>query len=408
MFCKIDITGSNNLTRANNFYRGVHAVATAAAGSTPSVNNPSGGDIITSVISNTVAGGWTTSSLNNDSGTTSGATAVNNAVMAIKQPTGKPDTPYAHFCLMADSDESQMYAVFVYEVEAPTWDGAYPLRNTDWRNDAQERCWVTKSSTVSTPNGNYVLDTSSDKEIYVYAADGVIHIHHNTHGFIHWGTRSHMSWEDNYGDNPYYVALQVAPTGDQYGYWTDMMHHNYTNQTNSGPFKHQGYSGSPFNHSSASHAITGYSIQTSVDPMLMLSTDIERATGNLYFPSADPTGSAGAGTWAGATSTSSTYNMSGTPQYRLNQPIMNHTNFNGVTSDSTTGAYIPSASPIRIQSVYGWNNGGTMDHILQGAEFANEADIASYFTDGATYTIDGTDYVGLRWGAYSVLYVKKQ
>lgn len=55
MFCKIDITGSNNLTRANNFYRGVHAVATAAAGSTPSVNNPSGGDIITSVISNTVA-----------------------------------------------------------------------------------------------------------------------------------------------------------------------------------------------------------------------------------------------------------------------------------------------------------------------------------------------------------------
>lgn len=408
MFCKIDITGPDNLARANNFYRGVHAVATAAAGSTPSVNNPSGGEIITSVISNTVAGGWTTSSLNNNSATTSGGTAINNAIMAIKQPTGKPDTPYAHFCLMADSDETQMFAVFVYEVEAPTWDGVVPLRYTDWINENQEQCWVTKSNSNSTPNANYVLDTSSNKEIYVYAADGVIHIHHNAHGFIHWGTRSHMSWEDTYGDNPYYVALQVAPTGDQYGYWTDMRHHNYTNQTVSGPFKHQGYSGTPFNHSSASHAITGYSQQTNIDPMLALSTNIERVGINVHFPSANPTGSAGAGSFNGSVGTLTAYNMNNSAQFRLNQPIMNHTNFNGVTSDSTTAAYIPAASPIRIQSVYGWNNGGTMDHILQGAQFANETDIASYFTDGATYTIDGTDYVGLRWGSYSVLYVKKQ
>lgn len=408
MFCKIDITGPNNGTRANNFYRGVHAVATAAAGSTPSVNNPSGGEIITSVISNTVAGGWTTSSLNNDAGTTSGGGSVNNSIMAIKQPTGKPDTPYAHFCLMADSDETQMFAVFIYDDEAPTWNGANQLTYSNWFNDNYEKCWVTKSNTPNSPNANYVLDTTSNKEIYVYAADGVIHIHYNTHGFIHWGTRSHMSWEDNYGDNPYYVALQVAPTGDQYGYWTDMRHHNYTSQTVQGPFKHQGYSGSPFNHSSASHAITGYSQQTNIDPMLALSSSIERTGQNVYFPSSDPSGSAGAGEWSGATNTFNTYNMNNTAQYRLNQPIMNHTNFNGVTSDSTTGAYIPSASPIRIQSVYGWNNGGTMDHILQGAEFANETDIASYFTDGATYTIDGTDYVGLRWGNYSVLYVKKQ
>ena len=76
MLCKINATvggATDEKARAINFLRAIQAICTAPAGSTPSVASvttptasPSIGtsgsaDVITSVISNTEAGGWTSS-----------------------------------------------------------------------------------------------------------------------------------------------------------------------------------------------------------------------------------------------------------------------------------------------------------------------------------------------------------
>ena len=75
MLCKINPTvggATNEQARAMNFLRAIQAICTASAGSTPSVlsqtgatASPSGADVITEIISNTEAGGWTSSANTN-------------------------------------------------------------------------------------------------------------------------------------------------------------------------------------------------------------------------------------------------------------------------------------------------------------------------------------------------------
>lgn len=416
MFCKINVLGTTGLERVTNMMKGVRAVATAAAGSTPSTSGTDGGtpyEIITAVLANTAAGGWTLSSMNHDAATASGGTPTNSAVMCVKQATGKPTTPYAHFMIWPDSDESHWYPVCMFADETPTVNSGATSTATWKSHDATKGAtWPNRSGNSN--GANSINDTTAGGVYYVYAVDGCIHIHGGTsrnEGFFHWGTRTNMSWEDNYADNPYYVALLVSPGGNYYGYWTDMYIHNKTTQTTTGPVAMKGWWNGDYNTGNNTHPIFGTTTQSNnTTPEHQLNqSQLRSGNASVEFPNVNFTGSAGSqlnGT--GASTSTNYYPISATATSRLRLPIMRDKYDIGVTSDSSTGALIPAAIPIPIGSTYAYNQGGILEHILHGAGFDNETDLAAYFTDEATYTIDNVDYIGLRWNSYWILYIRKQ
>lgn len=436
MLCKIRVLGTNNQARVDNFMKGVAAVASAAAGSIPSItgtnaNSAANGsaiasgdqyDIIQTVYSNDVAGGWTLDSTHSHTNSyTSGEHGVNTGIFTMYQATGKTDAPYAFFTLMPDTSERFVHLVLQYNALNFSWNSNQASVD-NWRNIDYEKCYYLPTPSNGSPSSSWVLDLTGTRDYIVYACEGCIHIqgttstvtqrtNHNA-GFVHWGTRAHMSWEEAFTDNPYWVHLHVSPGGNMYGYWTDMRYHNYANQTTiASAVAMKGVWNSDFSTTSDTHPIYGTITKSRTSsPLNDLNISQYRQTSEsaIYWPNSTMSGSDGAYTNTGSTTTSTSYNLSATTQNRLMQPIIPYSQDLGITSDDTTNAMIPAAVPIWIRSTYGYNMGGNLENILVGTWFSNETDLAAYFTDEATYTIDGTEYIGVRWNAYSVLYIKKQ
>ena len=414
MFCKIHVRGDNRQCRAYNLFKGIIAVATAPAGSTPSaigstidlsqgqtINPVYQYEIVTDVISNAEAGAWEVSPINQATG--SGDTYTENQNLVIRRPTGKPDNPYMHFVGYHGNGGNHWVPASVLGPD----DLAYTspvMSPTNWMNHDYVGC----GSPGIRATGTYadVTAIDSDKIYYVAANEEFIHIHQaDSYDFIHLGLRTNMSWEDSFSDNPYWVQLDA----DYHEfYWTVMRHHNIDNQTYSGLVNYQGIWFNNLFSNDQTRVIYGWNSkdrnEKDVPQVQEFTLSQQRhATYRLYYPNNSDL------SVATGFSNASYYNLSGTVSSRLAQPIMTAGNDHfGLTSDETSGAIVPGAQPISIRSTYGYNNGGVMKSILQGGQFANTTDRDAYFTEETTVNIDGTDYIGLlHAGGLQVIYVKK-
>lgn len=223
-------TGNNsNYLWAYNFMRCIDAIVTASAGSTPSVNPltaastyDTGTNLITSVISNAEAGGWTRSSSYNlvDSTYTTTKFTDYSYKADYYNATGKSAYPYKKFTLKPQQYttwNSYPYLDFVYGVHTATdYSGTagYAYTGFDYTTTSFNICeagqnqgyvpWAnafplvfttTRTGTVGTANVDY-------NEYLVAATQDYIIIMNAFNSILYAGTRTTQPWENSYSNNP--------------------------------------------------------------------------------------------------------------------------------------------------------------------------------------------------------------
>jgi hypothetical protein len=413
MFCKISVRGSNVFNRIDNLFKGIMAVATASAGSTPSATGSTsdlgngthtisgtGYEIVTDVISNAEAGGWELSPINEAVG--SGSYAENKNLV-IRRPTGKPDNPYIHLVGTKSFGSNHWLAGSVLGPSDMAFTSAV-MSPANWLNQDYVGCGSPGLRTTSAYSDYTSMNV--DHDFYVAANEEFIHIHSvQNHDFMHLGLRTNMSWEDNYSDNPYWVRLDA----DYHEfYWTTMRQLIPSTQSVSALINYQGMWWNNLFNNDQTHTIYGWNSRDRQEkdvPQVQEYTLSQQRTSPyaVYLPSGTNLSTSSSYT------NGSYFNLSNTTNRRLVQPIITaDRNAFGLTSDSTSGIMIAGAQPINIRANYGRNNGGTMKNLLQGGGFTNTTDRDSYFTEETTVNIDGTDYIGLLIdGGLKVIYVKK-
>lgn len=235
MLCKIDATigTTDEKARAINFLRAIQAIATAAAGSTPSVTPltaPSTlgtGNVITSVISNTEAGGWTSSSsttLTNAYSATSATPYLLDLYSTANTDTGKTTYPYLKASFYTNRAypfngsgsaswtnatylSNQSIDVTVGFHTGTAADGNYLGTNT------VDGAWSRNLTCGGnlTGGGAYTaqaLTSSTSKQIraaageHLVAATSQYIIVMSRYGMVYLGIRNSVAWENAYADNP--------------------------------------------------------------------------------------------------------------------------------------------------------------------------------------------------------------
>jgi len=222
-------TGNNSsYLWAYNFMRCIDAIVTAAAGSTPSVNPltaastyDSGTNLITSVISNTEAGGWTRSSSFNlvDSSYTSSKFDDYSYRADYYNSSGKSAYPYKKFTLKPQAYTtwtSYPYLDFIYGIHTATdYSGTagYAYTGPDAAKTSMNVCeggnypypawdptfplafYTAKTGTVGTAAVNY-------NEYLVAATQDYLIILNPYNSVLYAGLRTTQQWENSYSNNP--------------------------------------------------------------------------------------------------------------------------------------------------------------------------------------------------------------
>jgi hypothetical protein len=239
MLCKINCTlggATDERARAINFLRAVQAICTAPAGSTPSVASVStptaspvigtGGsvNVITEVISNTEAGGWSVSSSTNITSNYSN-TFASPYQLDMYRDSGKATYPYRKLSFRTNpryafSSSYTTYPIIVASHgfnTAPDASGNYQLGTTfdlpvsggvtnryrfdvNWHDadaNAMNYCYTLR------PNSGEYLIASTER--YFIAISGGLGGTAGTLTYI--GLRTTNSWEDQYDDNPPLASL---------------------------------------------------------------------------------------------------------------------------------------------------------------------------------------------------------
>lgn len=288
--------------------------------------------------------------------------------------------------------------------------------------------------------------TSSRGSYFVMANSEAIHIHAGSpYGhFFHFGKRTNLTWEGNYTDNPYWVAMWQSyyyKENNSYhwpnirsaaGYYTIMRGFNPVNQSEISPQKVNYYNASmttsttplsnwydPFT------GTKGYSTNStsrSVHDGHGATSPGGTSTYNMYYQtytSARPVSIATAASLATSTSNldiNGVYNYAGNTSYWLRYPMWNlYANSYpsqdvGVSYDSDSGLFKPTAGHVRISLANGYNEGGVMKYILSGSKNDDYVDMNNLISDnsnGSVVTIDGSSYAQLKiMGNHANIFVK--
>jgi hypothetical protein len=445
MLCKIITTGDQK-SQEIQLIKAIRAVATAAAGSTPSAvcstvyNNASSSpyEVIT-VLDNTTAGGW---SVHAD------GTNLRNAVEAgtyteflqLYSTTGKSSLPYAWIKFISSYTQTTAppQAIFCF------WGFSAATSNltADGNNIANHH-----SASDSTNSGTVAIGSNStgatdhyrpmtfgnafQRTYYIGCNSEYIHIqqgtapsdgYYSSGAFIHFGTRTNSTWEDGYSDNPYWVGLYGSQgTGTSntaiQGYFTKMRCREVATGSAEGVTRkiQRGL----YNSASEIAPIYFNMTASNTSNAAMYGT-YSNGTISSWYPN---TLAILTSTYsAGSQSTSSTNNSVAMTTLALQGPIINPCANGGVVlnntflvSDEISGALLPDAQPVRIAVGNNRAGGGTMKNLFQSSVFFNEAYLFLYHTLDTPVNINGQTYMGLRHGenvsntadaARQLLYIK--
>jgi hypothetical protein len=236
MLCKINATlggATDEKARAINFLRAIQAICTAPAGSTPSVASitaptasPTIGvsgsvDVITEVISNVEAGGWTSSASTTVTSNYNASLPTVPYVVDLYRDSGKATYPFRKLSFRTNPRQlfSGAYATYPmigvsmgYNTDSAAT-GAYVLgAAAQWdemtaggvsnRYRADVNLWTesTGNNNGFKPAAGEWLIASTDR--YFIALSGALGTTGQPGYMMYVGLRTTDAWEDQYDDNP--------------------------------------------------------------------------------------------------------------------------------------------------------------------------------------------------------------
>jgi len=215
-----------------NFMRAIDAVITAAASSTPVVRPLTAANtynnslnIITSVISNTEAGGWTRSSSYNlvDASYSSSGMTGSTYLADYYNASGKSEYPYKKYTVLPQTSYSNYggypYIDVIYGIHTDTAYSAVAGYQRSQQvtsgviteggyygtvNAGQSLIYPARNATQGTANvdsGEWIIAATQDYIILVNAAQSIVYA----------GIRTTNAWENSYSNNPPVVGWS-SPT----------------------------------------------------------------------------------------------------------------------------------------------------------------------------------------------------
>jgi hypothetical protein len=423
MLCKIITTGDEK-SQEIQLIKSIRAVATAAAGSTPSavcstvLNNASSSpyEVIT-VLDNTTAGGW---SVHADG--TNLRTAVEACGSAeflqLYSTTGKSSLPYSWIKFISSPSNPAITPIHCYwgfsaATSNLTADGNSISNHFNAANNTNSGAVMIGANDASTLDYSNPMSfgTTNTRTYYIGCNSEYIHIQQGTAagdgnsssgGFIHFGTRSNSSWEDGFSDNPYWVGLYGSqgygtPQGTVQGYFTKMrLISNDTGSFSSLTNKIQRY-----NYNTATKIAPIYWNQNEVyDTAAARSGAYDFTSAASYYPNQlGNMNSTFTGSYSnqGTSMTQTVLNLQG--------PIINPCAQAGIiretcqlTSDPVSGALSLDAQPVMISAKTGYSGGGYMKNLFQSSVVSQYSDLLLYHVLDSPVNINGQTFMGLRHG----------
>jgi hypothetical protein len=228
-------TGNNSTTLyAYNFMRCIDAIITAGAGTTPVVRPLTAAatfdgatNMITQVISNTEAGGWTRSSSYNLVDASYAGTGITNRtyVADYYNNSGKADYPYKKFTITPGSYStwtSYPYMMFRYGIHTATdYTGTAGYSNSTTSFDMSQYGFSTYNASNNYATGlPWRMDRANTSNIGTALLQGMEFTLAVTADYIilieplafmmYCGTRTTQQWEDTYSNNPPLVAFVTS------------------------------------------------------------------------------------------------------------------------------------------------------------------------------------------------------
>ena len=419
MLCKINPTlggATDERARAINFLRAIQAICTASAGSTPSVasiTTPTASpvigtagsvNIITEVISNTEAGGWTTSS-STDITSNYNASYSTPYTLDLYRDSGKATFPYRKLSFRTNLSYAfnNTYTSYPYIVcshgfnTATDATGNYLLGTNSnipeangtgtlqYKYDVNYGAPSSANTNFRPAAGEYLI-ASTDR--YFIAISGSLGSTGNPGTLMYVGLRTTSGWEDQYDDNPplasvVYDASQSYQSGCGSNASMFARTFQYTGSYNSNP--------------------AWYRMQN--DPTSSLSA--ETATfGGYYF---DPLSGVNYG--AAPSSTSSLMNQQHLWGNQMQIPMCGgvgglfrgkhrqDTIMTGPVSDPSTGLLVPPAYPITFARHHQttMNPGGQAIGLYKSMG-GSETFLQRYYTPGQTFVVNNEGYYAYSMG----------
>jgi hypothetical protein len=400
-------TGNNSTTLyAYNFMRCVDAVLTATAGSTPVVRPLTAAatfdnstNMITSVIANTEAGGWTRSSSYNLVDASYNASGITSRTYYADyyNSSGKADYPYKKFTLSPNT-----YSGWT---SYPTLFARYGIHTaTDYSGTAGYSNSTTSFDLTSYYNSTYTINygypalpfnmsrsNSSNigtalvqgMEFTIAATADYIIIIEPLNSMMYAGTRTTQSWEDSYSNNPPIVAFQT------------MLDDRYTSQPNYSKYCFKGAwmltrDGTGAIRSSPSKLATTYNEGTRP------ADSVDYVSGPFYNTISHSSSNCGLNGCILVGDEMGGPLFRGGYQYAVTKGIPPF--ITPPTTDSS-GALVPPAYPINamcmdsstVTSYTYINRGGRCLGIYKGMS-GSDAYMNNYYTPGQIFTIDGDSY----------------
>lgn len=405
MLCRINPTvggATDARARALNFLRALQAICTAPAGSTPSVPSqttptasPSGANVITEVISNTEAGGWTLSPSTNITSNYNNSFA-SPYQLDLYRDSGKAAYPFrklsfrthpVHLFSTAFTSYPRLWASYGFNT-APDASGNYLLGtntatfvNSATNRFRQEANYDTGEANASLYNRMLAVDTAEwliacTERYFMALSGGVVG---GAGCFMYIGLRTTNTWEDQYDDNPPLVSLTYDGT-EQYtqaspgnGYKAWMRTFQTTGVVNSLPAWYGYEMGSWNEYNTPSSAGT----QSDVCPL---------------------------SGWYNNTNSHNTYRISQSywgydlaipvlPMGMMRSKFRDNTTMIGPVTDPSTGTLVPPAFPLTVaRNVQNSQNpGGNLIGVFKGLS-GTDAFMQQYYTPGQTFVINNEPY----------------
>lgn len=380
-------SADNYRTVCMNLMQAIKVVATAGAGTTPSLKaltsatNRSTTEMIT-VIDNTEAGGWSVGSDDNIPAVPGSGTFYNSGLSTYytldlyNSSTNSPSYPY-HKITIRTGGEGTYYFNNGWESYpyCNAYHGATTASNfssSDWTNYAATR--VTVRGSYQYPLGALYIPDYSGTTVTLAVTQNYMHLI-APNSIISMGYRETQSWETNYSDNPpvcNFHADTRANAASAYYPSSCFMWSRYIN--NSGQF------GGPLRYGQAS------------------GSNSQNAYPNPVTGSAD-NNSGGGYTNIAALRSNNPYwiranGSIATPLFLLTAHQGSYQALYAPVSDSTSGALVPPAYPIMFSSYQGgsFNPGGKMLGIYKSLSTAGQYTASTFYTANQTYVVNGDNY----------------
>lgn len=417
MLCKINPTlggATDEKARAINFLRAIQAICTAPAGSTPSVasvTTPTASpvigtagsvNIITEVISNTEAGGWTASASTNITSNYDASFGTNPYTLDLYRDSGKAAYPYrklsfrTHPSYLFNSSYTTYPQIAVSHGYNTATDatGNY-LLGTAWSDTAsggisnKNRFDVNYWDDVGNQNGfrpgaGEWLIASTDR--YFIALSGALGTTGQPGTMMYVGLRTTNLWEDQYDDNPPLASVVYAGSSN----------YNECNGQNASMWSRTMQTTGAVNSLPAWYRISNPSSSGWVNNSITTTGDrVDPLSGYQNYASSLNTATAGSEYyWGNEMQVPMLPGAFGLMRSKHRQ----NTVMTGPVSDPVTGTLVPPAFPITFARYkQNSNNSGGNAIGLYKSMGGTEAFMQQFYTPGQTFVVNNEAYY-----AYSI------